>query len=69
MLDAKKGMTDKEQTKEMTETEASYQKVILDDEWANFQSFISEDMSSKAGGWKKKVDQKQFKNGYKCTVH
>lgn len=41
----------------------------INEEWKLFKSYKAEDLADKKIGWKKKVEQKQFANGYKCTVY
>ena len=67
MVSAKKVMVNEETPS--TSDGDGFQKVDIDSQYQLFQSNMSESLTDATIGWKKKVDQKVFKNGFKMTVH
>lgn len=43
--------------------------MMVEDEWAAFQKIVGESVTDRSLGWSKKVEQKEFKNGFKCTIY
>jgi len=71
MLDAKKGMVDNTSSQNDKDKagEEAFQKEWDKDSFMNFTNIWKEDVTAKENGWKQKIGMKDYKNGYKCTLH
>lgn len=71
MLAAKLGMVDatSSQNAAGAVAGAAFQKEWNKDEWVNYQAMWNEDLNSKENGWKLKINQAEYKNGFKSTMY
>ena len=69
MIVAKKGMSNDLNNKSNAADENHFKKVDIDEQWKLFQNYTAESINDKTIGWQKKVDQSEFKNGFKVMVH
>ena len=69
MIQAKVGMIDVESKVSNDADANAFKKINIEDEYKLYQSYFNESLTDKSLGWKKKVEQKVFKNGYMCSIY
>ena len=70
MFACKTGMVDIESKSQNEADKKAYGNFNIEEEVKIFQQYMAEDLSDpKKGGWKKKVDWPEFKDGYRVTIH
>lgn len=69
MITAKVGMIDGQSTSDDVADQNAFTKVDIDQKWQLFQSYLAESLTDTDLKWSKKVDQKEFKDGFKASIH